>query len=209
MHWLYYDQDSPAALEKAGAAYDSTIGYNETVGYRAGTTQVYKPLQTTRLLELPLHVMDTSLFYSAHLGLSAQQAKTLIDRMIENAIEFGGCFTINWHDRSIFPERLWGTCYRNLVEDLKVQGAWFATAGQAVAWFRKRRAAMFETDSADAGEICAKVMSDDRDNLPRLRLRIHDARRSSQMRDQGSEGYFDIAFDKSADTLSATRLAHE
>ena len=48
MHWLYYDQQSPVALEKAGAAYDSTIGYNETVGYRAGTTQAYKPLEATR-----------------------------------------------------------------------------------------------------------------------------------------------------------------
>ena len=63
MHWLYYDQQSPVALEQAGAAYDSTIGYNETVGYRAGTTQAYKPLPATRLLELPLHVMDTALFY--------------------------------------------------------------------------------------------------------------------------------------------------
>ena len=36
MHWLYYDQQSPVALEEAGAAYDSTIGYRETVGYRNG-----------------------------------------------------------------------------------------------------------------------------------------------------------------------------
>ena len=47
MHWLYYDQQSPGVLEKAGAVYDSTIGYNETVGYRAGTTQAYKPLEAS------------------------------------------------------------------------------------------------------------------------------------------------------------------
>ena len=70
MHWLYYDQQSPVALEQAEAVYDSTIGYKETVGYRAGTTQVYKPLQVTRLLELPMHVMDTALFYPAYLGFS-------------------------------------------------------------------------------------------------------------------------------------------
>ena len=46
------------------------MGYNETVGYRAGTTQAYKPLEASRLLELPLHVMDTALFYPAYLGLS-------------------------------------------------------------------------------------------------------------------------------------------
>ena len=38
MHWLYFDEDAPARLEKAGFSYDSTVGYNETVGYRAGTT---------------------------------------------------------------------------------------------------------------------------------------------------------------------------
>jgi len=43
MHWLYYNEKSPKILEQAGAAYDSTVGYNETVGYRAGTTQAYKP----------------------------------------------------------------------------------------------------------------------------------------------------------------------
>ena len=115
MHWLYYDQQSPVALEKAGAAYDSTIGYNETVGYRAGTTQAYKPLEASRLLELPLHVMDTALFYPAYLGLSPQQARTLLGQMVDNAVQFGGCLTINWHDRSIAPERLWGECYRDLV----------------------------------------------------------------------------------------------
>ena len=62
MHWLYHGDRFPVLLEKAGAAYDSTIGYNETVGFRAGTTQVYKPPSVTHMLELPLHVMDTALF---------------------------------------------------------------------------------------------------------------------------------------------------
>ncbi len=146
MHWLYYDQQSPAVLEKAGATYDSTIGYNETVGYRAGTTQAYKPLEASRLLELPLHVMDTALFYPAYLGLSPLQARSVLSRMVDNAVQFGGCLTINWHDRSIAPERLWGACYRDVVEDLKSRGAWFATAGQAISWFRKRRSVVFETD---------------------------------------------------------------
>jgi hypothetical protein len=53
MHWLCYNQRSPSAIERAGAAYDSTFGYNETVGYRACTTQAYKPLGADRLLELP------------------------------------------------------------------------------------------------------------------------------------------------------------
>ena len=43
MHWLYFDQQSPAILDNAGADYDSTAGYNEAIGYRSGTAQAYKP----------------------------------------------------------------------------------------------------------------------------------------------------------------------
>ena len=32
MHWLFFDQQSPATLDEAGFSYDSTVGYNETVG---------------------------------------------------------------------------------------------------------------------------------------------------------------------------------
>ena len=41
MHWLYFEDDSPAFLEKAGFSYDSTVGYNETIGFRAGTMQAF------------------------------------------------------------------------------------------------------------------------------------------------------------------------
>ena len=146
MHWLYFNPQSPLTLEKAGAAYDSTMGYNGTVGYRAGTTQAFKPLAASRLLELPLHVMDTALFYPDHLDLSSREATILVNQMLANAVRFGGCITINWHDRSTAPERLWDACYRELLRELKAHGAWFSTAGQAVSWFRKRRSVVFETD---------------------------------------------------------------
>ncbi len=139
MHWLFFNKRSPALLEQAGIFYDSTCGYRETVGFRAGTTQAYKPLEAERLLELPLHVMDTALFYPAYLGLSSQKATSLLKTMADIAERFGGCLTVNWHDRSLFPERQWGKCYSRLLNDLKARGAWFATTGQAVDWFRKRR----------------------------------------------------------------------
>lgn len=172
MHWLCYDQQSPSALEAAGAAYDSTVGYNETVGYRAGTMQAYKPLGASTLLELPLHVMDTALFYPAYLGLSSRQAEAYLRRMTDDAVRFGGCLTINWHDRSIAPERLWGATYRHLVRDLRRRGAWFATAGQAVSWFRKRRAAVFEADCEKPGKVGVNVRGSLSESLPGLRLRI-------------------------------------
>ena len=200
MHWLYYDQQSPVALEQAGAAYDSTIGYRETVGYRAGTTQVYKPLQAIRLLELPMHVMDTALFYPAYLGLSSRQATTLIGRMVDNAVDFGGCITTNWHDRSLAPERVWEACYRDLVQDMKNRGAWFATAGQATSWFRKRRSVVFEMDYVGTDASRPRASVDGSDNLPSLLLRRHKAHESCWSDRARSKEYVDIAFDEGVDT---------
>jgi hypothetical protein len=143
MHWLYFDSESHAVLEQAGFAYDSTVGYNETIGYRAGTSQAYRPLNARELLELPLHVMDTALFYREHLNLSPAAAKERVAQVVRQTARVGGCVTLNWHDRSIAPERLWGEFYGGLVEELKKQGAWLASAEQVVAWFRQRRAMVF------------------------------------------------------------------
>jgi hypothetical protein len=172
MHWLYYGGQSPEILEHAGISYDSTIGYNGTIGYRAGTTQVYKPLQTEQLLELPLHVMDTALFYRIHLGLSHKEAWKRVGGIIDHAVQLGGCFTVNWHDRSIAPERLWGDFYMDLVQELKNNGAWFATAAQAVAWFRKRRSAEFEP-AGESGNVRVKTAAGVGEGLPGLQLRMH------------------------------------
>jgi peptidoglycan/xylan/chitin deacetylase (PgdA/CDA1 family) len=178
MHWLYFDEHSPVTLEESGAEYDSSIGYNETVGYRAGTTQVYKPLGAARLLELPLHIMDTALFYPAHLDLSPKEAGKRVGRIIDNAVQFGGCVTVNWHDRSIAPERGWGDFYEDLVDELKNKGAWFATAAEAVSWFRKRRSATFENAERQSDAPRVKTTAFVDDGLPDLHLRVHDVRQT-------------------------------
>jgi hypothetical protein len=204
MHWLYYDQQSPAALEEAGAAYDSTIGYNETIGYRAGTTQVYKPFGARQLFELPLHVMDTALFYPDRLGLQASQASERLSQLAEDAARFGGCLTINWHDRSIAPERLWDGVYRELVQDLKDRGAWFCTARQAVSWFRKRRAAVFEMDCSESAVVRSKIAADESTSVPGLRLRMHKAR---ALGTRDSQDYLDCALAESIDTAVSSEAA--
>jgi hypothetical protein len=193
MHWLYGDERSPAVLEDADFSYDSTVGYNETVGYRAGTSQVFKPLNANRLLELPLHVMDTALFYPDYLGLSDDEAWAWLKPFFDNAMLRGGVLTVNWHDRSIAPERLWGNFYVRLLSGLTQKGALFCTAAQTVAWFRKRRSAVFQR--AD-NEGRFYVTTDDSDpNLPPLRLRFHRPRSSPKIlakADNCQEGYTDV-----------------
>ena len=170
MHWLYFNEESPALLEKAGFSYDSTFGYNETVGYRAGTSQVFRPVGVSRLLELPMHVMDTALFFPVHMNLKPSGARVVLDEMLANSVRFGGVLTVNWHDRSVAPERLWDQTYRELLHELRDKRAWFATAGQAVSWFRKRRSARFETTGHNQINLAFDPSDDE---LPALELRRH------------------------------------
>ena len=195
MHWLYFDQQSPSKLESAGAIYDSTVGYRETVGYRAGTTQVYRPPSVQHLLELPMHAMDTALFSPVYLGLSSTEATARIEKLTDRAMELGGCLTVNWHDRSLIPERMWYRTYRETVESLKEKGAWFATARQATAWFHKRRAVVFERKPG-THEICVRVTGEQAKDLPSLRLRTYPAQHQDKAGPHRPLAYTDLPFDQ-------------
>jgi len=139
MHWLYWSNESPGHLEAAGYTYDSTWGYNDTIGYRAGTSQAFRLPGTTQLLELPLTIMDSALLASDRQALEPDHAVQLCRRLIAQARAWGGTLVINWHCRSLAPERLWRQPYVALLADIAAAGASFLTAGGAVDWFRWRR----------------------------------------------------------------------
>jgi len=178
MHWLFFDSESAGKLDEAGFSYDSTVGYNETIGYRAGTTQAFKPFGTKRLLELPLHIMDTALFYPAHLNLSPKQAMRRVNDMVNDMRQFGGLLMVNWHDRSIAPERLWDDFYAELVEKLESAGVWFCTAAEAAQWFWRRREVSFGINGSEA----ALASSRSEAGLPGLRIRSYHGEQRSQSR---------------------------
>ena len=173
MHWLYFDERAPERLEAAGFTYDSTFGYNDTVGFRAGTMQAFRPPAATRLLELPLTLMDTALFYPSYMNLTAKAAKDVVWPLVDNAERYGGALTVNWHDRSLAPERLWDTFYVELVQELKRRAAWFPTATQAASWFHRRRSAVFECAHSEGASVRIRSAADSTAPLPGLTVRMH------------------------------------
>jgi peptidoglycan/xylan/chitin deacetylase (PgdA/CDA1 family) len=205
VHWLYFNSQAPSILEEAGFSYDSTVGYNETIGYRAGTTQVFKHPNVDHLLELPLHIMDTALFYPSYMNLSDEQAGAAMRPLIENALKFGGVLTINWHDRSVGPERLWGNAYTTLLRNLRARRPWFATAGQAVSWFRRRRATSFASVTQDSGNIRVQPgPNPTAAELPPLTLRVYNSGASRHnLRRLSSTAFEDFTIDKSDPMLIA------
>ena len=170
MHWLYFADQSPKELESAGFDYDSTCGYNDAVGYRAGTSQVFRLPGTRSLMELPLAIMDTALLYRDRMNLRRDEALQHCFRIVADMQRFGGTLVVNWHDRSLAPERLWGRAYDALLEEVTARHrVWFATASEAVDWYRWRRSIGFRMDSN-----CRVTLSADRSDptLPGARIAV-------------------------------------
>ncbi len=203
MHWLYYYDQSPQQLENSKFFYDATFGYNDAVGFRGGTTQVFRPLGTQRLMELPLHIQDTALFYPLQMNLTETKAMEVVGNLLKVATKYGGVLTINWHHRSIGPERFWDDFYINMLDELKKMKVWFGTASKAVEWFNKRRSVSFNNVSITENEINIQVTCKKDDSVPDLVLRVHKSRIQGRNGTDFSEdkaSYTDIPFTHELDT---------
>lgn len=156
MHWLCRNVHTDRLLDEAGFEYDATCGYNETVGFRAGTSQVFRPLCAERLLEVPLHIQDVALFYPAFLDLTEAAAWKRCEAVLHECRSHCGVLTVLWHMRSLAPERLWGGFYARLLERFRRDGAWIGTAAEAAERFRARRSVRLDRRVAPDGEtvIC-------------------------------------------------------
>lgn len=153
IHWLLQDDNTPVVLDRTGFTYDSTAGYNETIGYLNGTGQVFRPLGALHLLEIPLHIQDGALFYPQNLNLTDAEAEQRCQVLLSNACQLGGVLTLLWHDRSHAAERFWGDFYIQMIQTLKSFGVWFATCAQAVEWFQARRQVHFDFRGTGDGAV--------------------------------------------------------
>ena len=172
MHWLFFADQSPVEIEAAGFDYDSTWGYNEAVGYRGGTNQVFRIPGTSRLLELPMHIQDTAMFYPGRMHLTEAQAWPRVNAVIDHARHTGGVVTVLWHDRSLAPERLWGEFYAEVIKKLSAHPTWFATARDVVAWFKKRREIRFTAVSRSETGVEAQISRPASNSGPELVVRL-------------------------------------
>jgi hypothetical protein len=208
MHWLLSDAQTAAALEKAGYQYDSTSGYNDTVGYRNGTGQVFRPLTAQTLLELPLHIQDGALFYGKRLDLSESEAQGRCEPVLAHARKCGGVVTVLWHDRSHGPERFWGDFYVDLIKHLNAAGAWFGCAEDVVAWFRRRRAVRFERTETGSEIRMAVDPCAQPDRGPSLTLRQYRGR-PAPIGNEPTVEFVDVAWNGTSRRVAGVPVPHE
>jgi hypothetical protein len=208
MHWLYFDASSFATLDQAGFAYDASVGYNDAVGFRAGTTQVFRPLLAERLLELPLHIQDSALFFAGRMNCAEQEALDLCEGILDWTQGLGGVSTLSWHERSLVPERQWDGAYRWLLAQLRQRGAYVGSAREMVSWFSARRSV--DVQGADIEADRLRRLADrgpEAIGSPALVLRVY--RSHPDRDDAGASDCIDIpvAADSLSALLSTTREA--
>ena len=87
--------------------------------------------------------------------------------------------TVNWHTRSLSPERLWGDFYAKLLNEIQTHRVWFGTAHEIVEWFRKRRALRFESVHFDEKGLRLGVSSPNGHSDPAFIFRVHHANTAS------------------------------
>lgn len=107
-HYLRFDPlASPARLEAAGVALDSSLGWAETAGFRRGTAHPFALYdlamdRPTAVLEVPLVLMDVALFVRA--GTSAEAGRDATVRLLDAAARYGGVLSFLWHNTLSEPD---------------------------------------------------------------------------------------------------------
>ena len=173
IHWLYYNLQSPLHISNAGLEYDSSLGYNDSVGFYNGSTQVFTPLGTDNFFEIPLMIQDTALFYPSRMNLNAEEAFQMCQKIIARVKKFGGVLTVNWHGRSLAPERLWNDFYRQLLNYIQTDHVWFGTCKEIITWYKKRRSVKFKSIEIIENRIVAQIDGINHRDGPDLSLNIY------------------------------------
>jgi hypothetical protein len=120
-HWLCWENPVTwRAWEEAGLDFDSSLGYDEVPGFRAGTCRAYPAFDLVErrrlaLEERPLLWMDVT--YMNYLGMTPMNAVAQAAEIWEVCRRHGGEFTILWHNDSL-ASRDQQAAYRALLDHL-------------------------------------------------------------------------------------------
>jgi hypothetical protein len=117
--------------------YDTTLGFPDAVGFRAGIARPFHPWDFDRdapadVLEVPLAAMDATLAEERYLGLSAKRAEPRLNALLDWAAANGGHFAILWHPDRFDPLSSggWDRLYSRVLDGVQVRGGDCRSAGE-------------------------------------------------------------------------------
>jgi hypothetical protein len=117
-HYLRWSPETWKTWEACGLAYDSSVGFADAMGFRAGTCIPYHPWlfdedREAALLEIPLIVMDCTPV--RYMSLSIERALESIRELVERCKAVQGVFTLLWHNASVI-ERPYAALYPKILD---------------------------------------------------------------------------------------------
>jgi len=124
-HYLRFQVPSTWYIwEKEQMKYDSTLGYADYEGFRAGTCHPFPPfdLKQNRIInlhEVPLIAMDGTL--KSYRKLSPLEAKKRILLLAQRCKRVHGTFTLLWHNTSLVGNwQSWAKIYPEIINELSL-----------------------------------------------------------------------------------------
>ncbi|MGH3077635.1 MAG: polysaccharide deacetylase family protein [Gaiellaceae bacterium] len=137
-HYLRVDPHANLApLPALGLRYDTTLGFPDAPGFRAGIAHPFRPWDVAAarpldLVEIPLAAMDVTLGEERYLGLSTAQAEGRLLELLDFAAEHGGGFSVLWHTDRFDPgtARGWDRLYLRLLDAVRERGGVCLSAGE-------------------------------------------------------------------------------
>lgn len=143
-HNLHYDiRITPSIHQQAGFSYDSTLGFNDNIGFRFGTCYPWNlyDIQNSSeksIIEIPLIIQDGALLNPKKgLRLNNKLALAYIKNITDEVERVGGVLTLSWHPSTV---RLndWWQLYKDTFEYLEDKNAWFASIHEIGEWWKKQ-----------------------------------------------------------------------
>jgi hypothetical protein len=125
-------------MENAGFDYDTTVGLNDRLGFKLGLATPFHPptkdWRPMRLLEIPLILMDTTLW--GYLKRDETAGLNDIRGILSKVQEVGGLFTLLWHQEAVKMKG--GRLYWTLLDEFRKIGCFVGSAAQVSDWWADR-----------------------------------------------------------------------
>ncbi|MCB2289044.1 hypothetical protein LGK97_04590 [Clostridium sp. CS001] len=126
-------------LSNAGILCDSTLGYSDMNGFRAGTSHAFIPYNIDKdelvpIFEVPLVIMDGIIMESQ---MTFEEKWYNIKVVIDEVISYCGTASVLWHQRVIYDKE-YKAMYEKILDYINEQGGRFVLAKDLISRYEKQ-----------------------------------------------------------------------
>lgn len=121
-HWLNYSELITPSIHNRLFKFDSTLGWNDQIGFRSGCASAYRIFDHTTnnaldLLEIPQIIMDSNIFdYGRNNICEISNESIQMSSSLKNIKNVN--VSLSWHQRVCSSDYKWEQLYFNLIKQL-------------------------------------------------------------------------------------------